>query len=353
MRLPEQAIEERRNTGAPRVLVMATGEGTAAFLCELLVAASFDCTGVVSAAGTFEEITFSNFDAALVAPSGDSSEAALRLVKRVREEGEDVGIVLACPSRGLGDLVQALRLGIVDYLCEPLEVDQLADAVQRAVDWGIAVRSARRGQSVREQMIEEAGERLASQLRFRPLGSSLSLDRAVERLYRNDLQGLEYVRRVAAIAAQMAGALLIGDPLLGDIWRAALAHDAGSIVLPRPQSPREEPSPGRTALARARNRAAVEALARVPFLAASSTIVAALHERYDGTGWPLGLHGQSIPLGARVIAAAQVFEQAACGSPEEHDRANAELVRHAGSRLDPDVVAAWLRAADSAPPVRC
>jgi putative two-component system response regulator len=59
----------------------------------------------------------------------------------------------------------------------------------------------------------------------------------------------------------------------------------------------------------------VHALGRqVPFLAAASQITAAVQERYDGTGFPLGLAGDRIPLGARVLAVAEAWDELVEGS---------------------------------------
>ena len=68
------------------------------------------------------------------------------------------------------------------------------------------------------------------------------------------------------------------------------------------------------------------------------------HERWDGTGYPDGLHGDDIPLGSRIIAAAEVFDALTsdCAYREKLtvETALAELEESAGKQLDPQVVAA-------------
>ena len=92
---------------------------------------------------------------------------------------------------------------------------------------------------------------------------------------------------------------------------------------------------------------AAEVLTQVSSLAAFAPLVAATHERYDGSGYPAGLAGPDIPLGARIIAVADVYDLLTTPRPYHdavsHDEANAELVRSAGSHLDPDVVRFWMQ----------
>ena len=71
-------------------------------------------------------------------------------------------------------------------------------------------------------------------------------------------------------------------------------------------------------------------MAAIPFLAAAAPILIATRERHDGQGYPLGLSGGAIPLGARVIAVAEAFDMLSAGpvsSALSINAANAELVR--------------------------
>jgi len=70
------------------------------------------------------------------------------------------------------------------------------------------------------------------------------------------------------------------------------------------------------------------------------------HERFDGNGYPKGLKGKDIPLGARILAVADAFD--AMISDQKHrqamtrDQAMEELKRSAGSQLDPEIVGAFV-----------
>jgi len=81
-----------------------------------------------------------------------------------------------------------------------------------------------------------------------------------------------------------------------------------------------------------------------------SDIILHHHEHYDGTGYPLGLRGDSIPLGARVIAVAEAVDSMSRGifpysSPLAPDAVVARIAHEMGKSFDPDVVSAFLKLA--------
>jgi len=128
---------------------------------------------------------------------------------------------------------------------------------------------------------------------------------------------------------------------------AALLHDLGKLALPgeildKPASLTdtewqvvgEHPRIGQVILEQATSmRDAVP-------------IVLHHHERYDGTGYPHGLRGEEIPLGARIVAVADAYHAMVHERPYKtalsHEKALAELRRHAGTQFDPTVVDVFL-----------
>ena len=90
----------------------------------------------------------------------------------------------------------------------------------------------------------------------------------------------------------------------------------------------------------------VRLLRDVPFLEAARPAVASHHEHWDGSGYPLGLEGESIPLIGRIIAVADVFEaltaDRAYRERLECAEALQEIVRRAGAQFDPAVVVAMV-----------
>ncbi|CAG0946475.1 partial Cyclic di-GMP phosphodiesterase response regulator RpfG, partial [Anaerolineae bacterium] len=96
-------------------------------------------------------------------------------------------------------------------------------------------------------------------------------------------------------------------------------------------------------------------LAPVPRLVNAARIVRHHHERYDGAGYPDGLAGEAIPLGARILAVVDAYsaivDKRAYKNPRPHKIAIAELKRHAGAQFDPRIVEIFLRLFQDVPEV--
>lgn len=186
------------------------------------------------------------------------------------------------------------------------------------------------------------------------IGSSAALESLLARLYRQDPGSLAHAHRVAALATRIGEELGMAERALDDLERAALLHDVGRLVLPDAAGVANDASPDRAAMARRAEqvRLAAEMVREHPFLKPAAAIVGASLECFDGSGFPGGLRGPEIPVGARVLHVADTLDaltsvclSLACSA----EAANAELVRMAGARFDPDVVAAWLRCSEEVP----
>jgi putative nucleotidyltransferase with HDIG domain len=84
----------------------------------------------------------------------------------------------------------------------------------------------------------------------------------------------------------------------------------------------------------------------IPFMGEAVEIVRNHHERYDGSGYPTGLRGEEIPLGARIFAIADAFDAMTSDRPYRraltHDQAVAEVERCAGTQFDPEIARVFL-----------
>jgi HD-GYP domain-containing protein (c-di-GMP phosphodiesterase class II) len=133
-------------------------------------------------------------------------------------------------------------------------------------------------------------------------------------------------------------------------WAANL-HDIGKIGIPDeilnkagPLSQVEWAVMQRHPIIGARIIAPVKKLSNV------APIIRAHHERFDGAGYPYGLKGADIPLGARIVSVADAYtamtDERVYRKAMSHAEAVAELQRYAGTQFDPDVVEAFLRVLD-------
>jgi two-component system cell cycle response regulator len=152
--------------------------------------------------------------------------------------------------------------------------------------------------------------------------------------------------RVAELAVRVGRELGLGLGELDVLVRAAELQDLGKLVLPDAILTKSTPlSSAEWELVRRHPVVAEEILAAAPALAPVARLVRCSQERYDGTGYPDGLRGEAIPMGARIIAVCITFDAMTTHRPYRPPApvhsAIAELCRCAGRQFDPGVVAAF------------
>jgi diguanylate cyclase (GGDEF)-like protein len=155
-----------------------------------------------------------------------------------------------------------------------------------------------------------------------------------------------HIAGVAALAASTARQLGMADDDIRRIELAAQLHDVGKAAIP--DAILDKPGPLDDEERRFIERHTVigeRIVLAAPSLAAVAPLIRSSHERVDGTGYPDGLAGEDIPLGARVIAVCDAYEamiaERPYSAPCSHEEALAELRRCAGGQFDADVVEAF------------
>lgn len=159
----------------------------------------------------------------------------------------------------------------------------------------------------------------------------------------------DLVSRYARLTAER---LSVDDDERSVVCYSALLHDVGKIAVsdgilnkPGPLLPEERD------LMRAHVRVGHDLLAKIPALSTVADVVLHHHEWYDGTGYPDGLKGESIPLAARIVCVVDAFcamiTQRSYKVAYSAERARAELLRCSGTQFDPVVVKAFIDVLDS------
>jgi diguanylate cyclase (GGDEF)-like protein/putative nucleotidyltransferase with HDIG domain len=169
---------------------------------------------------------------------------------------------------------------------------------------------------------------------------------AVALLERDRYTG-EHSNAVIEMAVGVARKLGCSDAEVGRIRAAALLHDIGKVAIPdrilhKPAALSEE----EWLLMREHPVIGERILRALPGMGAVARIVRHEHERWDGRGYPDGLAGEAIPLGSRIVIAADTYHAITSDRPyraaRSHQVAIEELTRCAGSQFDPDVTGALI-----------
>ena len=156
-----------------------------------------------------------------------------------------------------------------------------------------------------------------------------------------------HTERVTELAVALAEAVGVGGSNLENIRRAAALHDIGKIAVP--DSIILKPGrldPEERAVMKEHSGRGDRILQHLGFLSSARMIIRGHHERYDGAGYPDGLQGEEIPLGARILAIADTYDAMTSVRPYRRagaaEDALAETEVNAGKQFDPALVAAFL-----------
>ena len=338
------------NAQIPNILIVGKQETVRRYVRESLAQGSYRCTCVSGAQEAVAAATDAAIDAALLDMPSFDPPAGLRLASWLRREVRDLPLVVITHASSLTLALEAMRLGATDCLHTPVSADDLCQAVERAVRWR---RDALLARHASQRHVHEMARRAAALVRAcaeTGIGSPVALNAWVSTLYRRDPWTRGHVGRVADLSVLMAMMLGLDTRAVNEIGRVALLHDVGRLAIPEALTRKAQPLTGdEQTLMRTHVQVGYEIAVSTPYLEPLAVTLFTVRERFDGSGYPLGLRGETIPQGARVVAVAEAFDTLVGGqgvNDRSIDHANAELVRAAGTWFDPSVVHAWLRCVD-------
>jgi diguanylate cyclase (GGDEF)-like protein len=249
--------------------------------------------------------------------------------------GDEFCVLARIPEGGAGSLIDAC----VDALTEESEGFEIGTSFgaaflpDEAASPSDALRAAdRRLYAHKQERRLEAGRQPEDVL--------------LRTLYEREPRLHRHARRVSSLAVAVGRLLGADSGELARLARAAELHDVGKLAIP--DAILHKPGPlDADELHFVQNHSAIgeRILSASPALAPVGKIVRATHERWDGGGYPDGVAGEEIPLGARIIAVCDTFVAMTSARPHRQpvsvDRALAELRSCAGTQFDPAVVAAF------------
>jgi putative nucleotidyltransferase with HDIG domain len=157
-----------------------------------------------------------------------------------------------------------------------------------------------------------------------------------------------HCRRVATFSRMLAESMGLAGSALQSIYQGALLHDVGKIGVPDSILLKPGPlDPGEWDLMRQHTNMGARLLEGFGSLAGAREIVEQHHERWDGTGYPVGLAGTGICIGARIFAVVDAFEAMLSKRPYREPMSFAaaakQIVVNGGTQFDPQAVEAFLR----------
>lgn len=335
----------------PSVLVVDDEPGVRSFLSEALRPVTRKVTCAVDAPDGLQQMEAGDFDV-VICDMHLPGENGLELLGVARQAQWDVAFILITGRPEFSQLLGALRLEAFDFLVKPFRVQDLLDSLNKAYQRLLAQRQERLHRRLLENSIQQRTKELESALRYLESSYVATLEALVAALDARERETCAHSFRVRAYTMHLARMVAYPPSMLRTLENAALLHDIGKVAIsdaillkPAKLDEREwvemktHPAIGE------------QIMRRVSFLLPAATIVRQHHERYDGGGYPDGLAGEQIALGARIFAFADTLD--AMTSDRSYRQApgfaaaHREIERCAGSQFDPHIAGAFLDVPES------
>ncbi len=329
-----------------KILVVDDEEAIREVVSTLLGAQGYLCTVAHNgrvALDAFRKDTFDLVLSDIVMPEMDG----LKLLGELRREDPDVPVIMVTAMHDISIALEAIRSGAYDYILKPFEKDQLHMSVRRALDHRQLVLENRTYQSDLEHLVAERTQQLSIALQDLEQSYDYTLEALGGALDAKDAETEGHCQRVTAFTITIAQAMGVDKGTLRQIARGAFLHDIGKMGVP--DQILRKPGP-LTAEEREIMRKHCEigyaVLQRIPFLKEAAEIVLSHQECYDGSGYPRGLKGEQIPVGARIFAVADTLDAMISDRPYRKalpiSAAREEIERFSGRQFDPRVVEVFM-----------
>ncbi len=328
------------------ILVVDDEEAIREVVSTMLEAKGYHCVAVQNGRVAQDEVKKLTPDLVLsdmIMPEMDG----IKLLEWMRQYDPEVPVIMVTAIHDISTALEAIRRGAYDYILKPFEKDQLFLGVGRALQHRRLIAENRSYQRNLEQLVEERTAQLTGALTQLEQSYDDTLEALGSALDLKDAETEGHCQRVTAFCISIARSMPVPDAYLAILARAAFLHDIGKMAIPdgilRKPGPLNDEE---KQIMRTHCEVGYKMLIRIPFLRDAAEIVLAHQEFFDGTGYPRGLKGDQIPLGARIFTIADSLDAMISDRPYRKalpmSHAREEIKRCSGTQFDPQMVEVFL-----------
>jgi response regulator RpfG family c-di-GMP phosphodiesterase len=236
-----------------------------------------------------------------------------------------------------------MQRGAMDYLTKPIELNSLANAIERALRRRDTLLQERQISRWLKDELEHRAKELERERRKLEQLSVATLEALINALEAKDRFLSGHSARVAAFAATVAHEFGLSDDEIEQVRMAGRLHDLGKIGVRESVLNKEGPlTPEEYEHVKEHVVVGSQILAPLAHLGHIVGFVRAHHEHWDGSGYPDRLRGDQIPLGARILCAAEIYDALTTARPYQPtmtpEQAVSRMRRLGGTVLDPSVL---------------
>ena len=330
----------------PRLLIVDDEPEVRGVLRDLLSGA-YECGEAASAEGALGQLRACEFHL-VISDITMSGMSGLEMIPHVKVASPDTVIVMISGMQTIESAINALRLGAFDYLMKAFDLRQAEAAVERALHHHELIVAKRRYENHLEDLVTQRTAELDEALGSLENAYRSTLQALTAALEARDAETHGHSERVVTFSLRLGREYGLTSAEMKALEFGSLLHDIGKIGVPdailrKPaklteeewERMREHPLHGQ------------QILRGIKFLTGAARVVAQHHEKWDGSGYPLGLKGEDIDICARIFSVADAFDAITSDRVYRQGRsyevALAELDEWAGRQFDAKIVEAFHR----------
>jgi putative two-component system response regulator len=249
------------------------------------------------------------------------------LVPMILREEPNAAILMLTAVNDANTAALCMQRGAMDYLVKPVDLQDLERAIGRAIARRRDLIEQAETQAWLKQEIVQRGAELRRERGNLERISVATLEALVNALEAKDPYLRGHSARVADLSAMVASELGLSDEQVELVRTAGRLHDIGKIGIRESVLHKHGPlSVEEFDHVKTHVLIGAQILAPLQHLREVIAFVRSHHERYDGTGYPDGLAGENIPVGARILGAAEVFDALTTSRPYQERMTQEEAV---------------------------
>ncbi len=332
---------------ADRILVVDDEEPIREIVAQMLGAAGYLCKEAASGMEALAVLTSGEEFELMLSDLMMADLDGIGLLERTKEKYPDMPVVMVTAVHDISVALAAIRNGAYDYLLKPFEREQLLNTVSRALENRRLKVENRTYQTNLESLVKARTDQLQATVRELERSYDMTLEALGDALDLKDAETEGHSRRVTAFTIAIAKNMGLPQEQIPTIARGAFLHDIGKLAIP--DAILRKPAkltPDEMSIMQEHCYKGYQIVKKIPFLADACDIIYSHQERFDGTGYPRGLKGKEIPLGARIFSVADTLDAITVDRvyrpKQTYQAAREEIKKWSGRQFDPDVVSAFL-----------
>lgn len=360
---PSRGVERASVESSPkgRVALHADDGSLSRSICKLLEEEEFSVIRLKTLAGlqaadTAQPAAIHAIDMALVEITAANSNQITAWIQDLASRKSNAGIaapiVLLASKERVPEAMRAVDLGAYDFIVTPFSPRQLHMVVRRALEHRRLLLQNSLIRDHLDQLIAARTQILQSAMNQLEQSYDVTLEALGNALDLKDAETEGHSKRVTAYTLALGRAVGLTEAQLRVVGRGAFLHDIGKMAIPDAilRKPGRLTSAER-AIMRTHSELGYRMVQKIPYLREAAEIIYTHQECFDGSGYPRGLRGEEIHIGARIFAIADTLDAMTSNRP--YRKANSiaaarnEVLRCSGTQFDPAIVDVFMATPDS------